>query len=285
MKIRMLLFLLLTATTAATSRGQILISGYMANPTGTDSPYEYVQLVATGNIDFSLTPMAVIFANSTATTPATANGWVQGGSTTYELSLTSGTVSAGQVFYVGGSGKLIDGSGSTSLSGQTWIRALNTGTTGGDLFGSAASGGVVGNGGGQADGIAVFNTTTLTATTVPIDVLFYGSGVGSASYSSSQGYTLSVNDRYNGGVLLSSSYLFPDPSGNDFTRLTGTYDTGSSTWTTLRTGTLLSLTASSPVSAIDSQITVVPVPEPATWALMGLGTLALFGRQQHNRKS
>ena len=283
MKIRTLLPLLLMAMTAATSRGQVIISGYMANPAGTDSPYEYVQLVATETIDFSLTPMAVVFANSTTSTPGTANGWVQGGTTTYELSLTSGTVSAGQSFYVGGSGMAIDGSGSTSLSGLTWIRAVNTGNTGGDLFGSAASGGVVGNGGSQADGIAVFNTTTLTATTTPIDAIFYGSSIGSAYYSGSQGYELPANDRYSGGVLLSGSYLFPDPSGNDFSLLTGTYNPGSGTWTTPRTGSLITLTASSPVSAIAPQITLVP--EPATWALMGLGTLAMFGRQRRNRKS
>jgi hypothetical protein len=33
----------------------LLISEYLANPSSTDSPFEYVELVATGSIDFAVT--------------------------------------------------------------------------------------------------------------------------------------------------------------------------------------------------------------------------------------
>jgi len=269
MKMKSLLAASIPMAALAVAHGQILISGYMANPASTDSPYEYVQLMATANVDFSSTPMAVVFANSTSSTPGTANGWIQGGSTTYELSLTSGSVTAGQVFYVGGSGELLNGSGSASIADQTWIRAVNTATTGGDLFGSAASGGVVGNGGSQADGIAVFNTTTLTATTVPIDAIFYGSAVGTASTGTSSGYTLPVNDLYTGGVLQSGSALMPDPAGGQYTQLTGSYNPGTGTWTGARTGALLTPAVE---SDLNTQITLVPEPASGALALLGLVT-------------
>ena len=46
------------------TNGQIVISGFEANPAGTDSPYEYVQLKATQAIDFSVTNYSVVFANN-----------------------------------------------------------------------------------------------------------------------------------------------------------------------------------------------------------------------------
>ena len=262
------------------AQSQIIISGFLGNPASTDSPYEYVQLVATADINFATTPMAVVFAQNGT---ATASGWVAGGTLTYEMSLTSGSVSAGQTFYVGGSGKLINGSGSTDISGQTWIRAINTATTTGDLFGTAQSGGVVGNGGSNADGIGIFNSITLSASSVPIDAVFYGSAVASAFVSSSSGYTLPSNDLYSGGYLQTSSHILSDPGSAQFESLTGTYDAGLGTWTTSRTSTLISLTSSSSLSAIAPQITIVPAPEPTTLALAGLGLTALFGFRRNQK--
>ena len=274
--------IVVSGLTALAAQGQVVISGYMANPASTDSPYEYVQLVAVQNINFAATPMSVVFANSSSTTPGTALGWTQGGLTTYGLTLTSGTVSAGQVFYVGGNGETINGSGSTSLAGQTWIRAVNTGTANGDLFGTAASGGVVGNGGSHADGIAVFNTTSLTASTAPIDSIFYGTAVGTTFVTATTGYTVAANDLYSGGVLQSNSTLMPDPAGSQYTQLTGTYDPNTGTWTSPRTGALLTLTATSLVSAINSQITVA-VPEPTTVAMIGLGLASILGFRRKSK--
>ena len=176
------------------TNGQIVISGFEANPAGTDSPYEYVQLKATQAIDFSVTNYSVVFANNGT---ATSNGWIAGGSLTYGFNLTSGTVAAGDVFYVGGSGKLINGAGSTDISGATWIRWINTGNTPGDGFGNAATSGVMGNGTANADGIAVFAglTSSLATTSVPVDAVFYGTAVGTAKPATG-GYTMPDNDYY-----------------------------------------------------------------------------------------
>lgn len=284
MKLKTLLTaIVFTGSTILVSNAQIAISGYLANPSGTDSPYEYVQLVATQNIDFSATPMSVVFANDGS---ASANGWVAGGGTTYELSLNSGTVNVGQTFYVGGSGKTIDGAGSTDISLQTWIRAVDTASSGGDLFGNAASAGVLGNGTGNADGIAVFDTTSLTASSVPVDAVFYGSSVGNASTGTSSGYMLPVNDLYKGGYLQADSTVLPDPSSDEFTALSGAYNTSTGTWTTNRTATLQKLSSGSNPSKITSQIlvtnTTAPVPEPTTLALSGMG-LIVFWRLQRRK--
>jgi len=249
---------------AVNSPAQVLISGYLANPASTDSPYEYVQLVAAQNLDFSLNPMSVVFANNGT---GTANGWVEGGNITYKFNLTSGTVSAGSVFYVGGSGKLINGSGSADISGQNWIRTINTGTTAGDDFGNFQSAGVLGNGGANADGIGIFNTTTLTASTVPLDAVFFGSGTGTAVVGGgTQGYQLPVNDLYGGGKLQSASPLFLDPASGTYTRLTGAYDPQSGLWTVARTAAVVA--SPTTITDITPQITVVP--EPASFALAGL---------------
>jgi hypothetical protein len=49
----------------------LLISEYLANPNGTDSPFEFVELRATRTINFATTPYSVVVANNGT---ATANG-------------------------------------------------------------------------------------------------------------------------------------------------------------------------------------------------------------------
>ena len=255
------------------SPAQVLISGYLANPAGTDSPYEYVQLVAAQGIDFSTSPMSVVFASNGA---GTANGWTEGGNITYKFNLTSGTLSAGDVFYVGGSGKLINGAGSLDISGQNWIRTINTGTTAGDGFGNFQSGGVLGNGGANADGIGIFNGTTITAGTVPVDAVFFGTGVGTALVSAgTAGYQLPVNDLYAGGKLQTTSAIFADPASAAYTKLTGTYDPSAGIWTTTRTAALVPSPTTLP--SIASAITV---PEPSALALAGLAAVAWIGHRR-----
>ncbi len=113
----------------------------MADPSGADTSTEYVELVATGTIDFSVNHYSVVFLNNGS---ATADGWIAGGSLTYGFSITSGTVAAGDVVYVGGSSMAPTG---------TKLRVLST-SLDGDSFGSGNGSGVLGNGGGNADGIA-----------------------------------------------------------------------------------------------------------------------------------
>jgi len=58
---------------------KLLISELLPNPSGTDSPFEYVELIATETINFSVTPYTVVFANNGTATP---DGWVSGGGIT-----------------------------------------------------------------------------------------------------------------------------------------------------------------------------------------------------------
>ena len=197
------------AAATSTQAAAIVISGYIANPSGTDSPFEYVQLKATQDIDFSATPYSVVWANNGT---ATASGWVNGVAITYGFDLSSGTVAAGGVVYVGGSGKLIDGSSSTDISGESWIRAIATNTTGGDGgLGNANSAGVMGNG-GTANGIAVFQggIASLTATTTPVDALFYGGTVNTAKPATG-GYAMPDNDHYRRPPCLETPLLPTTP--------------------------------------------------------------------------
>jgi len=241
---------------------QIIISGVMANPGGTDSNYEYVQLIATQSIDFSSTPYSVVVCNNGT---ANANGWVTGGTLTYGFNITSGTVALGDVFYVGGSGQRISGSGSTSISSLKWVRTINNVSSGGDdgLGTGNSTTGVFGNG-GTSDGVAVFSgkISTLTNTTVPVDAIFYGTSVGGAKPSTG-GYTVPDNDRYSNSQGTfgngTNTYFFPDATSNTFIKLTGTYNFLTSTWITNRTGSQVSLSSTSTVNDILTGITLAPI--------------------------
>ncbi len=271
-------FLVLGATHLVlnSASGSVVISGFMANPASTDSPYEYVQLVATSTINFSTTPYSVVVANNGA---ATSAGWNAGGGLTYGFTINSGTVSAGDVFYVGGNGKLVNGAGSTSLATLTWLRELNTGTTTGDGFGTAASGGVFGNGGANADGIAVFDIDAafLTASTVPLDAVFFGTGVGTAKPATG-GYQVPANDLFTGGIFgtAGNTSLFADPASGAYTKLSGTYDLSTNSWSIARTGSLV--TSPTSISSITSGI--VGVPEPTAALLGSIGLLGLLRRRR-----
>jgi hypothetical protein len=60
----------------------IVIAGFMPDVEGGDAPYEYVQLMATRDINFAETPFSVVVtnnANASAPTGAPVNGWGTGG--------------------------------------------------------------------------------------------------------------------------------------------------------------------------------------------------------------
>ncbi len=190
----------------------LLISEFFQNPGGTDSPFEYVELIATDNIDFTATPYTIIVSNNGT---ATTNGWTEGGAITYAFEISTGTVNVGDVVYVGGS--MMEPTG-------TILRSIDTGVDDGDgAIGSANTGGVFGNGGSNGDGIAVFNVpvAAVTASTVPTDAIFYGSGAGGAVVSPTEGYELPINDHYAGGKLADDSFIAVD---EDLTIATGVYD-------------------------------------------------------------
>ncbi len=231
-----------------TSKAQgLLISEVLANPTGTDSPLEYVELIATQPIDFSVTPYAVVFSNNGT---ATTSGWIAGGALTYGFSITSGTVAAGDVVYVGGSSMLPTG---------VKLRTINSGTTAGDRFGSLNTGGVLGNGGANADAVAVFsvNINSITNSTVPVDAIFFGTGIGAAVVSAgAAGYQLPVNDKYTGGKLQTGSFFISgDPGNEELYKATGTFNTTSATFTIARSWAKTTTTSYS-VSSITLEGTV-----------------------------
>lgn len=198
----------------------LAISEVLVNPAGTDSPFEWVELVATDAIDFSVTPYSVVVSNNGT---ATANGWIAGGTITYGFAITSGAVSPGDVVYVGGSSMAPTG---------TKLRVIDTGTQGGDGFGNSGTG-AMGNGGANADGIAVFNMdiATITPSSVPVDAIFYGTGAGIAVVNGgADGYQLPVNDQYAGGKLQNNSFIAGDPASDASIRATGFFNTTTDTW-------------------------------------------------------
>lgn len=223
------LFALATTTALAAQLGPgLIISEFLPNPSGTDSPYEQIELIATRTIDFSVTPYSVVVTNNSGTT----QGWIQGGTTTYGFAITSGVVNSGDVVYVGGSLMVTSG---------VVLRSINTLTTTGDGFGSASSG-PFGNGGSNADGVAVFDQpiAALTPATVPIDAVFCGSGptTGSAVVNAgADGYQLPVNDLYAGGKLQSASFIAPDPGSGQYIVSTGAFNPVTGSFTTGRTWT------------------------------------------------
>ena len=182
-----LLFSIIVNSGLAQNPG-LIISELHVNPAGSDSPFEYAELRVSKYIDFSITPYSVVVCNNGT---AASSGWISGGFLTYGFNINTGIVNAGDVVYVGGS--LMAPLG-------VKIRTIHTGTVNGDGFGTFSSGGVFGNGGSNADGIAVFSAdiSTLTSSTVPVDALFYGTSIGTAT-TAVDGYQLPINDLYSGG--------------------------------------------------------------------------------------
>jgi hypothetical protein len=215
-----------------TSTKGLLISEFQADPTGSDSPFEFVELIATKNIDFSVTPYTVIFVNNGT---ATASGWIAGTNKTYAFQISSGTVSAGDVIYVGGS---------SMLPQSNRYRVIDTGVSAGDGgIGNADPSGVLGNGGTNADAIGVFNmaVNAITSSSVPIDAIFFGTAVGSALVSAgAAGYELPVNDHYSGGKLQSNSFLAINPTVSTFIKAEGTYDVATNTFSVPRVWSIVS---------------------------------------------
>jgi hypothetical protein len=96
----------------------------------------------------------------------------------------------------------------------------------------------LGNGGNNADGIAVFDlpVASVTSSTVPIDAIFFGTATGQAVVNGgADGYQLPINDHYSGGKLQSNSFLISNPLSGQTHKATGEYDVTSNTFTTPRT--------------------------------------------------
>lgn len=258
----------------------VIITGFISDVLGGDGNYEYVQLMATQDLDFRQTPFAVVFCRNAGTlTPylgtAPEEGWATGGNRSYKFNLTRGTVAKGTFFYVGGY-KQINGSGSTSISNANWIVSkLYANEDGDDGIGLATTG-LMPNSGNPA-GIGVFTTTNVTPTTAPIDAVFFGSTASAASTNHvykapangnpAYGYLIPNNDHYsqadgatpffrqNPPMVNNNTFAHNTPTDNPqgtFMKLGGQYSVSTNTWTVKRARTPVSMVAAAALSEIET---------------------------------
>ncbi|HVK46405.1 MAG TPA: hypothetical protein VM488_01145, partial [Pseudobacter sp.] len=201
------------------SAQDLLISGIQGDPKGGDGGQEYVQMLATKDIDFAVTPYCIVFSvNSGGASSATLldKGWATGGQRTIKYDITSGTVLKGQFFYFGFQGKKINGSAGTYAfpAGTNWFQKTYVTTGNNPVTGSTLPN--IGDGGlartsefgtsgpfpnnGNMCGVAIFKGTTVTESTVPEDVLFITSGGAAAIFDPTKdpilGYRICNNDWY-----------------------------------------------------------------------------------------
>ncbi len=286
----------LATTTPGYQDTKVIITGYMPNPNGNDFSYEYIQFKATEYINFATTPYAVITTYSSSTgdyvTTAPVNGWVTGNilsavptrstAQTTKFNIASGEVYPGDIFYVGGSEKRLNGSGSTDISSAKWLRVINyqesTAWSGDDNVGGGTFGALFGNN-ANVQGVAVFNTTAVTETTVPVDVVFFGTLTPTNTFrfydnsgSEELGFRICNTDRYhtdNGDFFAkgTNTYVFGPAATTDagarnkFYRLGGVYDLETKTWTTARSATevILPTNTTGTLAMIETGITTLPV--------------------------
>lgn len=256
----------------------VVITGYTTDVKGSDGNYEYFQFRAARTIDFSKTPMAVVTCTNAGTAAPNAGdapggGWATGGGRTYKFNLTSGIVNKGDFFYVGGSGKKINGANTADISSAKWIRSIAYVTNDGDGFGSMTSGLLPNS--GNAGGIAIFLGTSITATSVPLDVVIYG-GTGKTTIynaTTNKGYLTAENDHYHivdpsSGTAQpfiyqgTNTYVIPHSMPADagiFVKLGGVFDATSRTWSTPRGYTFFTMPATAALTDIESgsDVTVV----------------------------
>jgi hypothetical protein len=246
----------------------IIITGFMSDPNGTDVNNEYMQFMATRDINFSETPFSVVTTNNAGTnvpTGAPVNGWATGQARTYKFNLTSGTAAKGTFFYVGGTNRLINGPSSTSISNANWIRSHNYSTTAGDGFGTASTNLLANS--GNATGLAVFAGITITAASIPIDVMFLGTGGSLLATTPTQvGYRIGNTDWYDiinpitlqeqpfyrsGTNTLSLSFNTTDLGF--FYKLGGEYNVTLGRWMKARSQTNVLLTKQSQLNEIEGE--------------------------------
>jgi hypothetical protein len=189
------------------SAQDLLISGFLGDPKGGDAGYEYVQMLATKDLNFTVTPYSIVFCsnsgNNITATPLAA-GWATGGQRTIKWNITKGSVKKGQFFYFGFQGHRLNGPSSvdTFPAGPTWYQKTYTATGDGGLAKASAfssSSGPFPNSGNMC-GVAIFQGTSVKETSVPEDVLFVGSSGGADIYNTTKtpvlGYRICNNDWY-----------------------------------------------------------------------------------------
>ncbi|MCD8741992.1 DUF5689 domain-containing protein [Mucilaginibacter roseus] len=248
----------------------VVITGFVNDAKGSDGNYEYIQFRATQNIDFSVTPMAVVTCtNAGAAQPnagdAPGASWATGGGRTYKFNLTNGQVKKGDFFYVGGSNKRVNGPNTTDISDAKWISSIAYVTNDGDGFGSASSGLLPNS--GNAGGIAIFKGINVTEQTVPVDVVFFGGTGKTTMYNptTNKGYRVPKTDHYNfvdetGAEQPffyqgTNQYVIPHVTPADqgvFMKLGGDFDAETKTWITPRGISIFIMSGSTALTEIET---------------------------------
>ncbi|MGN6417843.1 MAG: DUF5689 domain-containing protein [Pseudobacter sp.] len=253
----------------------IVISGFMADVEGTPDPNgEYIQFLATRDIDFSVTPYCVVTHNTNSgyqPTGVPVNGWAMGGSRSYKFDLTSGTVSKGEYFYVGNSVKLINGAGSTSIANAKWIVSRNTQTTPGDGLGNANADLLLNGVSLFTDGIAVFEGTSIDKNSTPSDVIITGYNGAILNIAQNAGLRIGNTDWYD---IVNPVTLEPQPfykQGSNticllrpsptnvgwFYKLGGVYNASLGRWSKARSQGAVDLDKTSTLNDLEGEGTVV----------------------------
>ncbi|MDF3076581.1 MAG: hypothetical protein K0S09_470 [Sphingobacteriaceae bacterium] len=262
----------------------VLISGFISDVEGGDGNYEYMQFLATKDIDFKATPYSVVVTNNAgASLPggfptlswATGSLTTTGAARTYKLDITSGSAKKGTYFYVGGTTKLINGPNSTDISSSNWVKAFNYSTTNGNGFGVKTSGLFANS--GNASGFAIFQGTTVNANTVPVDVIMVGAGGSLLSPDGTQGYRIANTDWYD---IINPITLEPQPfyrQGSNtlnmvyttsdqgfFYKLSGIYNVRLGKWVQARTQNNLDLTKTSTIDELEGLTIRIGVDQNGT---------------------
>ncbi|MET4546172.1 hypothetical protein ABIE26_003499 [Pedobacter africanus] len=269
----------ITVLSSTITKAAILISGFLAMPEGTPSTNgEYMQFLATRDIDFALTPFCVVTHNTNSAYQPTGvplNGWATGGRRSYKFDLKTGKVAKGQYFYVGGnSNKLINGVGSTSIANGKWIVAKNTGSLAGDGLGDINADLLLNGTSGFADGIAVFEGLTVTKNTTPIDVIITGANGAIYNLAQEAGLRIANTDWYDivNPVTLEPQPLYkqgsnticlsrPAPTNAGFFyKLGGEYNIRLGRWVTARAQNRVDLEITSVLDELEKEFPAGTIP-------------------------
>jgi len=260
---------------------EFVITGFVNDPVGTDANYEYIQFRAVKDIDFAVTPFSVVTCNNAgASTPTgfPTLGWATGDIRTYKLELKSGTVSKGEFFYVGGTGKTINAASSTSMASSKWIASYPYNTsdsplfyTGGTTFGTKTTNLLANS--GNAFGMAAFRGLEVTPNAIPIDVVWvhvngslyqvglpptYGVGyrIGNTDvYDVIDPITGNPQPYFLAGTNRFAFTYAPGAATNlgDFYILGGAFDTTLNKWVKARSQTLINLVKTSTLAEIENE--------------------------------
>jgi len=260
----------ITILSSTITKAAIVISGYIGDVEGTDLDGEYMQFLATRDIDFSVTPYSVVTHNTSSgylPTGVPLNGWATGGRRSYKFDLKTGTVKKGEYFYVGNSSKLINGVGSTSIANAKWMVSRKTNATPGDGIGDASSDLFLNGTSAFTDGIAVFEGTTVTKTTIPIDVIITGYNGAILNIAQQAGLRITNTDWYDivNPVTLEEQPFYkqgsnticltrPAPAGAGwFYKLGGEYNIRLGRWVKARSQRTIDLSITSTLDELEKE--------------------------------